>query len=167
MSPPRPSPYVISYRGRFAFDLAPRHVWSTIEHTERFEAWWPWLRQVRLDGAGLEDGAELHGLVSPPVPYQMRVRVVLDRCVAPHRIDATVHGDLEGEARLVLDPGGPDGTGGTEAEVSWTIEMMQRPMRLAARVAHPLLRWGHDRVVEATCCQPPFNGTVVSHRHGR
>jgi hypothetical protein len=28
--------------------------------------------------------------------------------------------------------------------------MMQRPMRLAARVAYPLLRWGHDRVVEAT-----------------
>ena len=28
--------------------------------------------------------------------------------------------------------------------------MMQRPMRMAARVAHPLLRFGHDRVVEAT-----------------
>ena len=28
--------------------------------------------------------------------------------------------------------------------------MMQRPMRLAARVAHPVLRWGHDRVVEMT-----------------
>jgi hypothetical protein len=28
--------------------------------------------------------------------------------------------------------------------------MMQRPMRIAARVAHPILCWGHDRVVEAT-----------------
>jgi hypothetical protein len=28
--------------------------------------------------------------------------------------------------------------------------MMQRPMRIAARVAYPLLRWGHDRVVDAT-----------------
>jgi hypothetical protein len=28
--------------------------------------------------------------------------------------------------------------------------MKQRPMRLAARLASPLLRWGHDRVVEAT-----------------
>ena len=34
--------------------------------------------------------------------------------------------------------------------MSWTIEMRQRPMRLAALVAHPLLRWGHDRVVDAT-----------------
>jgi hypothetical protein len=57
-----------------------------------------------------------------------------------------VHGDLEGPARLVL--GAVDS--GTVAEVSWTVEMTQRTMRLAARVAHPLLRWGHDRVVEAT-----------------
>jgi len=27
---------------------------------------------------------------------------------------------------------------------------MQRPMRVAARVAYPVLRWGHDRVVDAT-----------------
>jgi len=34
--------------------------------------------------------------------------------------------------------------------VTWSIEMMQRPMRMAARLAHPLMRWGHDRVVETT-----------------
>ncbi len=28
--------------------------------------------------------------------------------------------------------------------------MMQRPMRLAALAAYPLLRWGHDLVVDAT-----------------
>ena len=55
-------------------------------------------------------------------------------------------GDLEGSAVLALDAVG----GGTRAEVSWTIEMQTRAMRMAARVAHPLLRWGHDRVVEAT-----------------
>jgi hypothetical protein len=27
---------------------------------------------------------------------------------------------------------------------------MQRPMRIAARIAKPVLRWGHDRVVDAT-----------------
>ncbi|MDA8182818.1 MAG: hypothetical protein M0035_00035, partial [Actinomycetota bacterium] len=34
--------------------------------------------------------------------------------------------------------------------VAWSIEMMQAPMRLADRVAHPLLCWGHDRVVDMT-----------------
>jgi carbon monoxide dehydrogenase subunit G len=140
------SPYLIEYRGRFAFDAPPEQVWRSIERTERFESWWAWLREFRLEGPRLEDGAVLHGLVSPPVPYQMRIRVVLDHCEAPRRIDATVHGDLEGRAGLRLQPVGE----GTEAEVSWTIEMMQRPMRLAARLASPVLRWGHDRVVEAT-----------------
>ena len=141
-----PSAAVMEYRGRFGFEQTPEQMWVSIEHGERFEAWWPWLAEFRLEGAGLEDGAVLHGVVSPPVPYTMRVRVVLDHCDRPRRIDATVHGDLEGTATLVLAPDGA----GTWAEVWWTIEMMQRPMRVAARVAHPLLRWGHDRVVEAT-----------------
>jgi hypothetical protein len=104
------------------------------------------LREFRLEGPGLEAGAVLHGVVAPPVPYTMRIRVVLDRCTRPSSIDATVHGDLEGAARLVL----VEVDGGSLAEVSWTIEMTQRPMRLAARFAYPLMRWGHDRVVEAT-----------------
>ncbi len=137
---------VFDYRGRFGFDVPPEAIWSTIEHAERFESWWAWLREFRLDGPGLVEGSVLSGVVSPPVPYTMRIRVVLGHCVRPEHIDATVHGDLEGEARLVLVSTDP----GTVAEVSWTVEMKQRPMRLAARVGYPLLRWGHDRVVDAT-----------------
>jgi len=140
------SPYVIDYRGAFAFDLPPEALWSAIERSERFEGWWAWLRELRMEGAGLEDGAVLHGVVSPPVPYVMRIDVVLERCTWPTRIDAHVLGDLRGPAWLTFEPR----DAGTRAEVGWTIEMMQRPMRAAARLAHPLLRWGHDRVVEAT-----------------
>jgi len=43
---------------------------------------------------------------------------------------------------------GDDAT--TSAHATWTVEMRQRPMRLAASIAHPLLVWGHDRVVDAT-----------------
>ena len=53
---------------------------------------------------------------------------------------------LEGTA--VLDIEGDDDE--TFVHAAWTIEMMQAPMRLAARIGHPLLRWGHDRVVDAT-----------------
>ena len=75
----------------------------------------------------------MHGVVSPPVPYTMRIRVLLDRCTVPLRIDATVHGDLEGTARLVLEPTKE----GTSAEVAWRIEMTQRTLRLAARLRPP------------------------------
>ncbi|MGA2522155.1 MAG: SRPBCC family protein, partial [Acidimicrobiales bacterium] len=120
-----PSPYVFDYRGRFTLAAPPTAVWGSIERGDRFESWWAWLREFRIDGGRLEDGAVLHGVVSPPVPYEMRIRVVLEHCLAPHRIDATVHGDLEGPATLLLEPRGD----GTEAVVAWTIEMKQRPMR--------------------------------------
>jgi len=140
------SPYVLEYRGRFTFAASPGEMWEALEHTERFEGWWSWLGQFRLEGSRLEEGAVLHGVVAPPVPYRMRVRVVVGRCAAPRRLEATVHGDLEGVARLEVRPEGA----GSEAEVWWAVEMTQVPMRIAARVARPLLCWGHDRVVEAT-----------------
>jgi hypothetical protein len=137
---------IIDYRGTFRFGVLPDAVWGMIERTGEFERWWGWLGDFRLDGRGLEAGSVLTGVVSPPLPYHMRVRVELERCLRPSLIDATVHGDLEGHARLELAQEG----GGTLASVAWTIEMMQRPMRTAARFAYPLLRWGHDRVVDAT-----------------
>jgi carbon monoxide dehydrogenase subunit G len=140
------SPYVIEYEGRFSFPVPPQQVWSAIEHLERFETWWGWLRDLRVEGPGLAAGSVLHGVVAPPLPYRMRLRVELLESVPPCRIEAAVQGDLVGHARLVLEPEGE----GTRASVTWTIEMMQRPMRVAARIASPLLRWGHDQVVAAT-----------------
>jgi len=140
------SPYFIDYRGRFSLDAPPERVWQIIEHSEHFESWWGWLEDFRLEGDGLEDGTVLWGTVAPPVPYRMRLAVRLDRCERPHRIEATVHGDLEGRAVLELAPEAD----ATIAEVEWRIEMMQSSMRIAARVARPLLSWGHDRVVSMT-----------------
>jgi uncharacterized protein YndB with AHSA1/START domain len=137
---------LIDYRGAYTFPVPPPELWDAMERTDRFQGWWRWLSEFRLEGDGLRAGSVLTGVVAPPVPYRMRVRVDLEECVRPSRIRASVHGDLEGpaELRLAARPGG------SRVDAAWTLEMMQRPMRLAARVAHPLLRWGHDRVVEAT-----------------
>ncbi len=64
----------------------------------------------------------------------------------PATIDAAIHGDLEGRAHVAFEPDGS----GTLATAAWPIEMTQLPMRVAAGFTHPLLRWGHDRVVDAT-----------------
>ncbi len=140
------SPYVIEYSGSFLFPVPPEALWSAIEEMEHFEGWWSWLSDFQLDGPGLQAGSVLRGVVSPPVPYRMTVRVQLDRCEPARRVEATVHGDLEGPARLTLEPTAD----GTRADVSWRIEMTQRRMRVASLLAGPLLRWGHDRVVEMT-----------------
>jgi Polyketide cyclase / dehydrase and lipid transport len=137
---------VITYRGRHEFPVPPAVMWETIQEVDQFEGWWPWLEEFRLDGGSLRTGAVLSGVVAPPLPYRMRIDVELTRCEPLRTIDALIHGDLEGVATLEARHRGA----GTEVEVAWTVEMMQAPMRLADRVAHPLLQWGHDRVVELT-----------------
>jgi hypothetical protein len=137
---------VIEYDGAFAFPVPVARVWEMMGRFDLFPSWWSWLREFAVEGGGLERGTVLHGIVAPPLPYRMRLEVVLDDCEPGRHIVASVHGDLEGKATLTFD--GDD----TEARVhaTWTVEMMQRPMRMASRFAHPLLRWGHDRVVDAT-----------------
>jgi hypothetical protein len=137
---------VIDYRAEVGLEAPPEVVWRKIERSEEFEGWWGWLCDFRLEGEGLVAGSVLHGVVNPPVPYRMTLRVELTRCSPPTAIDAIVEGDLRGSARLNMEPDGD----GTRASVGWSIEMMQMPMRLAARVARPLLVWGHDKVVEMT-----------------
>lgn len=138
--------HVIDYHGEFAFPIPPAELWANLERVERFERHLSWLSEFRVDGNGLESGSILCGVITPPLPYRMRLRVDLDVCDRPSRIMASVHGDLEGRAQLLLVPEGD----GTRVTATWTIEMTQLTMRAADRVAHPLLRWGHDRVVDIT-----------------
>lgn len=140
---PRP---VIDYRGVFHLDMPPAAVWVALDRFDQYERWWHWLSELTVEGDGLGVGSVLHGVVSPPVPYRMRIDVTILASTRPRSIDARVSGDLVGPASLRLRRAGS----GTAAEVAWTIEMMQLPMRMASRVAHPVLEWGHDRVVEWT-----------------
>jgi hypothetical protein len=138
--------YVIDYDGTFTFSVSAGTLWMTIGRFECFPSWWSWLREFSVDGSGLQRGTALHGIVAPPLPYRMRLDVVLDECVPERLLTARVRGDLEGQARLTFE--GDDSE--TRVHAAWSIEMMQRPMRIAARIAKTVLRWGHDRIVDAT-----------------
>lgn len=131
------------HRASFWFPVAPSDLWDTIERFDEFESWWPWLWSFTADAAGLVDGNVLHGTVVPPVPYRLRLDVRLERCRRPHRVEATVAGDVAGPTVLRLEPVGD----GTRVDMSWSLTMHSAPLRLGARCAYPLMRWGHDRVV--------------------
>lgn len=137
---------MMNYRRTYDFTIAPDRVWAALENVDQYELWWPWLGEFSLVGGSLTAGSILRGVVSPPVPFQMRLTVEVLRCVPSRSVDARVHGDLEGEASLRMEPVGH----GSHIEVAWDLEMMQRPMRIASRFGHPLLQWGHDQVVQMT-----------------
>jgi carbon monoxide dehydrogenase subunit G len=136
----------MTYQGRHEFPVPVSEMWEIIQEVDQFEGWWPWLEDFTLVGSPLRAGSVLTGVAAPPLPYRMRLQVELTRCEAPCAIEASIHGDLEGKATLELHQRGT----GTEVDVTWTVEMMQAPMRMADRLAHPVLQWGHDRVVEIT-----------------
>ncbi len=118
-------------------------MWATIERFDQFQSWWNWLADFRADQGGLVDGNVLHGTVVQPVPYRLQLDVRLRRCDRPRLVEAAIGGDLRGRAALRLEAAGD----GTRVEVAWSLEMRSAPLRVAARMAYPLMRWGHDRVV--------------------
>jgi hypothetical protein len=134
----------VDYRGAFWFPVGPNELWETIERFDRFESWWAWLRDFGADTGGLVAGNVLHCTVVPPVPYRLRLDIRLERCLRPHVVEATIDGDLRGSAVIRLEPF----DAGTRVAVAWSLNIVSTPLRVAALVAYPLMRWGHDRVVE-------------------
>jgi hypothetical protein len=120
-------------------------VWDAIGDVDQIGLW-GWLHDLHTVGPNMVTGSTLHGVVVPPLPYRLRLHIEYVRCVRPTRVDAIVTGDLVGDAHLRRERDGLD----TEITATWTLEMMQPAMRLAARVMPGVLRWGHDRVVDAT-----------------
>lgn len=132
------------YRGAFWFPVEPNELWDTIERFDQFESWWAWLRDFGADSDRLVAGNVLHATVIPPVPYRLALDIRLARSLRPHALEATIDGDARGFAVIRLDPVDD----GTQVAVMWSLGLVSTPLRIAALVAYPLMRWGHDRVVE-------------------
>ena len=134
----------VEYQASFWLPVTPPQLWAIIEQFDLFESWWVWLAGFTADDDGLVDGNVLHGTVVPPVPYRLRLAVQLQRCDRPRLVEAAIGGDLRGQASLQLAAA----AGGTRADVAWSLRMHSAPLRAAAHFAYPLMRWGHDRIVD-------------------
>ena len=82
--------------------MAPDRFWDTISRTDEYRVWWPWLRE--FDADGMEKGSTWRAVIQSPLPYALRVKLVLDDVEPGARLAATVSGDIEGRAALDLTP---------------------------------------------------------------
>ncbi|MFI5045491.1 MAG: SRPBCC family protein [Acidimicrobiia bacterium] len=134
----------------FAFDrtcdfaVPPTDLWSTLARTDCYRTWWPWLRELHVDGDGLATGSVARLVIQAPLPYQLHCTLRVLDADPPHRLEAAVTGDLAGPARLELAPG----AGGTAARMAWTLEGQSSLLRPLSVLARPALAWAHDRIVE-------------------
>lgn len=142
----RRSRYVLTEHSRHPIPAAVDDVWARIAEPERFDEWWGWLREFEVLGEGLTHGSVLRGRVVPPVPYSFAIDVHLVEVVPTRHVLATLSGDLAGQARIGVEPAAR----GCEITVTWQLEMRTAGLRAAARVARPVIVWGHDQVVAST-----------------
>lgn len=127
---------------RWVFAVPPDELWEVLSSTDRFREWWPWLRALESDG--LVAGGVAHCMVRAPVPYSLRFDVTIVDVVDGRLVDTRVSGDLEGPARLDLAVH-PEGS---EARLSWELELRAPLLGAASLVARPLMEWGHRWVVD-------------------
>lgn len=127
----------------WTFVVPADELWSAIAAVDSYQRWWPWLRTFDA-GAGLVAGETWRCVVQPPLPYHVRFSVVLHE-IEPNRCaDATVEGDVRGWARLTVDDDGA----GCRARLESALEPANPFLRRFARVARPLVKWGHDWVLD-------------------
>lgn len=127
---------------RVTFDEPPEQVWEAVTHPERYTTWWPWLR--RLDAAGLAEGEVWVCHVQPPLPYALRFTITIGEVVAGRSVQASVGGDITGTACVDLTPLDD----ATEVHVVSDLAPSAGVLRAFARVARPLVTWGHDWVLD-------------------
>jgi hypothetical protein len=134
----------------FAFDrswkfaVPPADLWSTLARTECYREWWPWLRELRIEGDGLRAGTVADLVIQAPLPYQLKCSLRVVEADPARRLVAEVTGDLAGPARLELAPDGD----GAAARLVWALEVQSPLLRPLATVGRPALSWAHDRIVE-------------------
>ena len=137
--------------------MAPEKFWDTISRTDDYRTWWPWLREFEADG--FRQGATWKAVIQSPLPYALRVQLVLEEIVECERLAARVTGDLEGWA--TLDMSATDG--GAAVDIEWDMRPRSRAMQMAAVLARPLLRWSHEWVLARGLDQ--FRQRALSQSH--
>ena len=134
-----PSPF--TFDRTWELEVGPERFWHTISRTDEYQQWWPWLKEFEADG--MAKGSTWNAGIQSPLPYVLRVQLVLDEVVPCERLSATVDGDIIGHAGLTLTPT----EAGSAIDVEWDMKPRSRAMQLAAVMARPLLRWSHEWVL--------------------
>lgn len=127
---------------RYRLPVPPAELWAALTRVDDYQSWWPWLRGF---DATLLAGDEIWDcLVQPPLPYRVRFAVALDEVHAPTTVRASITGDVVGDARLEI----VERAGGSEARLVSHLEPGNGFLRAVARIAAPMVRYGHDWVLD-------------------
>lgn len=126
------------------FEAPPDVLWEELERVDMFERWWPWMKDVRLEGDPLTPGSVISFAVDPPVPYRMDIRVEVTKAQPGRFLEGSVSLDLLGTATLRFEPIAEH----TSVRVRWDVELANRRIRAGIFIARPILLWAQRWAVE-------------------
>ena len=132
---------------RYEVALPPDELWSLLTQTDRYRTWWPWLRH--FDGQGVVVDQAWSCSVQPPLSYPVRFDVRIDDVRAPFGASGSLTGDVVGTARIDIAAT----SGGSEARLVAHLAPGNGFLRVASRVAGPVVRFGHDWVLDTAARQ--------------
>ncbi|MGI8662048.1 MAG: hypothetical protein ACR2LQ_02420 [Acidimicrobiales bacterium] len=127
---------------RYRFGVEPAELWSKLTSVEDYRSWWPWL--VGFDAGGFQTGERWACVVQPPLPYSLRFDLVIGDVIVERSVTATIEGDIIGHARLDLAPSGE----GSDLRLTSQLAPSNAMLRVVARIAKPVVRFGHDWVID-------------------
>ena len=127
---------------RHRFDVGSAELWAALRETSRYASWWPWLRSFEAND--LVVGDVWRCTIQPPLPYSLRLTIRIDEVVEGELVRATVGGDIVGSARVEICARGE----GSEARLVSELAPANRMLRTVARMARPVVRFGHDWVLD-------------------
>lgn len=128
----------------WAFDIGVDELWERLTAVDEYPTWWPWLRGFDVEG-GFSAESRWHCVVAPPLPYVVRFSIELDRVEPPRFAAASVLGDIRGHAQLTVEERAGDLS---RARLTSALSPADPLLRRVASVASPLVRWGHDWVLD-------------------
>ena len=135
-----------SYEGTFGFDATPDELWDSLQRVDLFESWWPWMRDVTVQGEPLTPGSVLDFRIDPPVPYRMTIAVEVTEAEPGVRLSGRVSGDLRGWGHLEFRPDGD----GSSVVTTWEVEIDNPAIGAVIRIARPILLWAQRWAVESS-----------------
>lgn len=133
----------ISSDRSYQFACSPDTFWQAAARTDTFRTWWPWLKTFQA--AGLIAGDSWQCVVQPPLPYEVRFDLLLQKVTRPTTITARVTGDIVGVAGLDI----AESATGCHVRLRSRLAPQNRVLRLVATVARPVAVYGHDWVLDA------------------
>ncbi len=138
------TPAAFHFDRTYDFATPAKDLWAAFARVDAYRDWWPWLRSI--DGDGLVPGGVTRAVIWAPVPWMIRLRLTVTEVVVGRRVDVAVAGDLEGPAILEVATA-PDDDARATARLAWQLAPASSALRLASRVARPVLQGGQDWVV--------------------